>query len=79
MNVTINNFDGTQIWEGTFNNCFVDGEFNVELGTAELLEITPDVIYQMVVAIDIDSETFISAHVIFGDDEPVGDMIEFRL
>ena len=79
MRITIKDFSGAQVWQNTVNNVFDDGVFNLPLGAQQELRLAPDSVYQMVIAIDVDSTYFVSADVTFGDGSPSGDVIKFTV
>jgi hypothetical protein len=77
LQVTINDSLGNQVWQSTFNDSLFDGVFNIPLGAVQELRLIPGNMYQMVIEIDVDSATFGTADVTFGDNVPVGDVIKF--
>jgi hypothetical protein len=77
MKVTVKDSFNTQVWQSTFHDCIDDGVFNIPLGAVSELRLTPGNMYQMMVAIDADAVTYVSADVTFGDHSPSGDVIKF--
>lgn len=78
IKVTIKDTSGAQVWQGTLNNVFNNGEFSVQLGAEQELRLVLNELYQIEVAIDADSSSFSTADVTFGDGSPAGDIIKFR-
>jgi len=77
IRVTIKDSFGTQVWQDTFDNIIDNGRYNLPLGTKTTLMLIKGQIYNAILEVDADSPTFISADVIFGDNNPPGDIIKF--
>jgi len=77
MRVTIKNVDGNVVYQETLNDVVESGKFNVLLGATQKLELWEDAKYYLTMEIDVDSTTFSTADVTFGDDSPAGDIIVF--
>lgn len=77
INVTIYDPFGTKAWHNTFDDIIDNGRYNIPLGTTKPLKLVKGQIYSVIVEVDADSPTFVSADVIFGDNNPVGDVIKF--
>ena len=65
------------IWSDTFDNVIDNGRYNIPLGTKTTLMLIKGQIYNTILEVDADSPTFISADVIYGDNNPTGDLIKF--
>ncbi len=79
VQVIIKDLSGEQVWQSTFDGAIEKGEFNIQLGAEKELVLVPNTMYQMVVAIDVDSEKFSTADVTFGDNKPTGDIVKFKV
>ena len=77
MRVTIKNVDGNVVYQETLNDVVENGKFNVLLGATQKLELWEDAKYYLTMEVDVDSTTFSTADVTFGDDNPAGDIIVF--
>ena len=77
MRVTIKNVDGNVVYQETLNDVIENGKFNVLLGATQKLELWEGVKYYLIIEVDVDSTTFSTADVTFGDDTPAGDIIVF--
>jgi len=77
IRVTIKDFTDSIVWQDTFSNCVDNGRYNLPLGTQKPLWLIKDHIYNAILEIDIDSPTYISADVVYGDNNPPGDLIKF--
>ena len=77
MRVTIKNVDGNVVYQETLNDVVENGKFDVLLGATQKLELWEDAAYNLVIEVDVDSTTFSTADVTFGDDSPAGDIIVF--
>ena len=77
MRVTIKNVDGNVVYQETLNDVVENGKFDVLLGATQKLELWEDAAYNLVIEVDVDSTTFSTADVTFGDDTPAGDIIVF--
>ena len=77
MRVTIKNMDGNVVYQETLNDVVENGKFDVLLGATQKLELWEDAAYNLVIDVDVDSTTFSTADVTFGDDTPAGDIIVF--
>jgi len=77
MRVTIKNVDGNVVYQETLNDVVENGKFNVLLGATQKLELWEGVKYYLIIEVDVDSTTFSTADVTFGDDTPAGDIIVF--
>jgi hypothetical protein len=76
MRVNISNSTG-QVWFDSFNNALVDGVFNIPLGASKPLSLVRDTVYSIVIEADVGSATFSAADVVFGDNNPAGEVIKF--
>jgi len=76
MYVDISNSTG-EVWGSSFNDVLRSGVFNIPLGAATELKLIPNNVYSMTVMIDVDSTTYSTADVTFGDESPSGDIIKF--
>jgi hypothetical protein len=77
IRVTIKDSFGTQVWQDTFDNAIDNGRYNIPLGTKTKLMLIKGQIYNTILEVDADSPTFVSADVIYGDNNPAGDLIKF--
>jgi hypothetical protein len=77
IRVTIKDSFGTQVWQDTFDNVIDNGRYNIPLGTKTKLTLIKGQIYNAILEVDANSPTFISADVIYGDNNPTGDIIRF--
>ena len=77
MRVTIKNVDGNVVYQETLNDVVENGKFDVLLGATQKLELWEGVKYYLIIEVDVDSTTFSTADVTFGDDTPAGDIIVF--
>jgi len=77
IRVTISDSFGAQVWQDTFNDVIDNGKYNIPLGTKTTLMLIKDQIYSAILEVDADSPTYGSADVVFGDKNPVGDIIKF--
>jgi len=77
INVTIYDSLGTIVWHNTFNDVIDNGKYNIPLGTKKPLKLVKGQIYSAILEVDADSPTFASADVVFGDNNPAGDIIKF--
>jgi len=77
MRVTIKNVDGNVVYQETLNDVVENGKFDVLLGATQKLELWEGVKYYLIIEVDVDSTTFSTADVTFGDDNPAGDIIVF--
>ena len=77
IRVTVKDSMGTQVWQDTFDNVIDNGRYNIPLGTKTTLMLIKGQIYNAILEVDADSPTFISADVIYGDNNPTGDIIKF--
>jgi hypothetical protein len=77
IKVTVKDSMGTQVWQDTFENVIDYGRYSIPLGAKTTLMLVKGQIYNAILEVDADSPTFISADVIFGDNDPAGDLIKF--
>jgi len=77
VRVTVKDSFGTQVWQDTFDNVIDNGRYNIPLGTKTTLRLIKGQIYSAILEVDADSPTFVSADVIYGDNNPTGDIIKF--
>jgi len=77
IRVAVKDSMGTQVWQDTFNNVIDHGRYNLPLGTKTTLTLVKGQIYSVILEVDADSPTFVSADVIYGDNNPAGDLIKF--
>jgi hypothetical protein len=77
IRVTLKDSMGIQVWQDTFDNVIDNGRYNIPLGTKTTLMLTKGQIYSAILEVDADSPTFVSADVIYGDNNPSGDIIKF--
>jgi hypothetical protein len=77
IRVTVMDSLGTQVWQDTFDNVINNGKYNIPLGTKTTLKLVKGQIYNAILEVDADSTTFGSADVIYGDNNPAGDLIRF--
>jgi hypothetical protein len=77
MNVTIKDSLGKVVWFDTFNNVSDNGRYSLQLGAKKTLMLIKGQIYNAILEVDAGSATYISADVIFGDNNPVDDIIKF--
>ena len=77
IRVTILDSFGIQVWQDAFDNIIDNGRYNIPLGTKTTLILIKGQIYNAVLEVDVDSSTFVSADVIYGDNNPAGDIIKF--
>jgi hypothetical protein len=77
IRVTVKDSMGTLVWQDTFDNVIDNGRYNIPLGTKTTLMLIKGQIYNAILEVDADSPTFISADVIYGDNNPTGDIIKF--
>jgi peptidoglycan hydrolase-like protein with peptidoglycan-binding domain len=75
--VTVEDSLGLQVWQDTFDNIIDNGAYSIPLGARKPLMLIKGRIYNAVLEVDADSPTFVSADVIFGDNNPAGDLIKF--
>jgi hypothetical protein len=75
--VTVKDSFGIQVWQDTFDNIIDNGRYNIPLGTKTTLMLIKGQIYNAILEVDADSPTFVSADVIYGDNNPAGDLIKF--
>lgn len=76
INITSLNNLSDVVWNNTFENVTDQfGVFSLVLGRNITLNLTPGRDYQLVVEVDLDSASFTSANMIFGDLDPSGDNI----
>ncbi|WP_144060459.1 hypothetical protein [Archaeoglobus sulfaticallidus] len=78
MRVTVKNVDGQTVYQETFNDVVGNGKFNVLLGATQTLELWEGVAYNLIIEVDVDSTTFSTADVTFGDGMPAEDVIVFH-
>lgn len=69
--------DGNVKWSGTFNDVLDSGVFNIGLGTLTEMYLARDERYRIVIRIDVNSATYSTADLTFGDNDPSGDLIKF--
>ncbi|MFH1053166.1 MAG: hypothetical protein V1740_02000 [Candidatus Woesearchaeota archaeon] len=69
------NFDQV-VWSSTFNNA-VDsqGVFKLVLGRSSQLNLTPGFDYNLIAMVDLNSATFSTSDIVFGNNVPAGDEI----
>jgi len=77
IRVTVKDSFGTQVWQDTFDNIIDNGRYNIPLGTKTKLMLIKGQVYNAILEVDADSPTFVSADVIYGDNNPIGDIIKF--
>jgi len=77
IRVTVKDSFGTQVWQDTFDDVIDNGRYNIPLGTTKTLMLIKGQIYSAILEVDADSPTFVSADVVFGDNDPAGDIIKF--
>ena len=77
IRVTVKDSMGTQVWQDTFDNVIDNGRYNIPLGTKTTLMLIKGQIYNAILEVDANSPTFVSADVVYGDNNPVGDLIKF--
>jgi hypothetical protein len=77
IRVTVKDSMGTQVWQDTFDNVIDNGRYNIPLGAKTTLMLIKGQVYSAILEVDADSSTFISADVIYGDNNPAGDIIKF--
>jgi hypothetical protein len=77
IRVTIKDSMGTQVWQDTFDNVIDNGKYDIPLGAKTTLILIKGQIYSAILEVDADSLTFVSADVIYGDNNPAGDIIKF--
>lgn len=77
IRVTVKDSMGRQVWQDTFDNIIDNGRYNIPLGAKTTLMLIKGQIYNAVLEVDADSPTFVSADVIYGDNNPTGDIIKF--
>lgn len=77
IKVTVNDSMGKQVWQDTFDNVIDNGRYNIPLGAKTKLMLIKGQIYNAILEVDADSPTFVSADVIYGDNNPTGDLIKF--
>jgi len=68
---------GDLAWNSTFNDVLDSGVFNIGLGTLNAMYLTRDLKYKVEIDVDIDSATYSTADITFGDSAPSGDLIKF--
>ena len=68
---------GTILYTETLNDVVSNGKFNILLGATQELKLWSDKKYNLIIAVDVDSATFTTADVTFGDNSPSGDVLEF--
>ena len=77
IRVTVEDSMGTQLWQDTFDNVIDNGRYNIPLGAKTTLMLIKGQIYNAILEVDANSPTFVSADVIYGDNNPAGDIIKF--
>jgi hypothetical protein len=77
IRVKIKDSLGRQVWQDTFDNVIDNGRYNIPLGTKTTLMPIKGQVYSAILEVDADSPTFVSADVIYGDNNPAGDIIKF--
>jgi hypothetical protein len=77
IRVTIKDSMGTQVWQDTFDKVIDNGRYSIPLGTKTTLMLIKGQIYNAILEVDAGSPTFVSADVIYGDNNPAGDIIKF--
>lgn len=77
IRVKIKNVDGDVVHQETFNNAVENGDFDVMLGAKQELKLWEGTAYNLIIEVDVDSDTFNTADVTFGDNNPAGDVISF--
>ena len=68
---------GDLAWNSTFNDVLDSGVFNIGMGTLDVMYLTRDSKYKVEMNVDIDSATYSTADLTFGDGAPSGDLIKF--
>ena len=77
IRVTVKDSFGTQVWQDTFDNVIDNGRYNIPLGVKTTLKLIKGQIYNAILEVDANSPAFVSADVIYGDNNPAGDLIKF--
>ena len=73
----INDGSGETEWSNTFNDVLDSGVFNIGLGSLSSMYLTVEEMYKVVINVDVDSATYSTADLTFGDGDPSGDLIKF--
>jgi len=73
----INDGSGEAEWSSTFNDVLDSGVFNIGLGSLTNMYLTAEEMYKVVINVDVDSATYSTADITFGDNTPSGDLIKF--